>query len=181
MHDTTHQNPNQTPPGAEAGRSDELRPLLARALAAAAAWVVFAGVVGGVTLSAATALLPRDRLAFFGLGIGAALLATALALLVHGRLLDRRRDAVFAGDGRLMAGRLQGLLGAAFAVKLSALVLGMLALRQSGAKFEDTATFGVTFVGAALVAQLGATASLARGLQRAPARAVANPPHFPGS
>lgn len=162
---STHSAP---PPAGAPPAADVLPGMLARALGSAC-WrlLLVAGLVGTV-LFGATDWLPPAQLLFFGLGVGAALLATMVALLVHGRMLDRRREAPYAGDGRLLASRLQSLLAAAFALKLGMLVLGMLALRQAGAKFQDTATFGVTFVAAGLVAQLSAAGYLARALQRRP-------------
>lgn len=157
------------PTGAPPAPAGDLLPgMLARALGAACWRLLLVAALVGVVVFGATDWLPPARLSFFGLGVGAALLATMFALLVHGRLLDRRREAPYAGDGRLLGSRLQSLLAAAFALKLGMLVLGMLALRQAGAKFDDTATFGVTFVAAGLVAQLSAAGHLARALQRRP-------------
>jgi hypothetical protein len=67
-----------------------------------------------------------------------------------------------------MAGRLQSLLAAAFGVKLAVLTIGVFSLRQSGAKFEETTTFAVTFAGGALLCQLATAAFLARALRHRP-------------
>lgn len=119
-----------------------------------------------VAIAWLTGLLPAGSVDFVALGAGAALAAGVLALWLHGRFLDARAAQPIARDGRLMAGRLQGLLAAAFAVKLAALVLGMLYLSQFGVKFADKASFCIAFAGASLVSQLATAGYLARVLNR---------------
>jgi hypothetical protein len=119
-----------------------------------------------VAIAWLTGLLPEGTVDFVALGAGAALAAGVLALWIHGRFLDARAAAPIARDGRLMAGRLQGLLAAAFAVKLAVLVIGMLYLSQFGVKFAGKASFCIAFAGASLVCQLATAGYLARALQR---------------
>ena len=151
----------------------ELGHQLTRALGVALLVVgVAAAVVGGLVFG--LGWLPGSALPYYMLGIGAALFAGMLALWLHGRLLDPRAAMPYAGDGRLMAGRMQSLLAAAFGVKLVVLTIGVFALRQSGAKFADTTTFAVTFAGGALLCQLATAAFLARTLRHRPGRPTAS-------
>ena len=127
----------------------------------------------GVTLVSgalvwAAGLLPAGTTGYVALGGGAALLSVVIAAWLHGRFLDPRATAPFAGDGRLMAGRLQSLLAAAFGVKLAALVVGVLTLRQSGAKFAELGAFCIAFAGVALVCQSATAGYLARVMNRRP-------------
>jgi hypothetical protein len=122
-------------------------------------------------------VLPEGTTGYALIGCGAALLAAGLALVVHGRFLATRAEGAYA-DGTLLASRLQGLLGAAFAIKLAALVLGMLALRQSGVKFEGVASFCIAFATASVVSQVATALSVSRSLQTRPAPS-AGPDHPP--
>jgi hypothetical protein len=126
---------------------------------------VFAAIVAAVVFLA-TNWLSTEALPYFGLGVGAAVFAAMFALWLHGRFLDPRAAAPFASDGKLMASRLQSLLAAAFAVKPAVVVIGVLALRQSGVKFDDMAVFAVTFAVASLLSQLATAGFLAHALQR---------------
>lgn len=137
-----------------------------------------------VAIAWLTGLLPPETTDFVALGAGAALFAGVLALWIHGRFVDARAAAPIARDARLMAGRLQGLLAAAFAVKLAVLVIGMLYLSRFGVKFADKASFCIAFAGASLVCQLATAGYLARALNRrrtlpsgAATGPVANEPH----
>ncbi len=117
---------------------------------------VLAGAVWGL------GCLPPELVAFYALGIVASLFAAMLALWLHGRFLDPRTVAPFARDGRLVAGRLQSLLAAAFGAKLAVLILGMVTLRQCGVKFEGVAVFCITFAAVSLVSQLATAGYLSR-------------------
>jgi hypothetical protein len=129
-------------------------------------------VLAGLVLAWGMGLLPPATTGYVALGAGAALLAGVVALWLHGRFLDRRAEASFARDGRLMAGRLQGLLAAAFGVKLAVVVLGVLYLQralaaeQPDVKFAATASFCIAFAAASLVCQLATAGYLARALGR---------------
>lgn len=159
----------KTSTGSELAESRDLGNPLARALGVALLVVgATATVVGALVFGLGA--LTSDALPYYGLGIGAALFAGMLALWLHGRLLDPRATIPYAGDGRLMAGRMQSLLAAAFGVKLVVLTIGVFSLRQSGAKFADTTTFAVTFAGGALLCQLATAAFLARTLRHRPTR-----------
>lgn len=146
-----------TPVAATGDLQAQLLRALGRALVAV---VIAATVAGGAAFGAG--LLASASLPYFALGVGGALVACTFALLLHGRFLDPRTTAPFAKDGRLLATRLQSLLAAAFAVKLALLVLVVLVLRQLGTKFEDVATFAVTFAGGALLCQVVMAFVLAR-------------------
>lgn len=130
-------------------------------------------------------LLPAETTGYVALGAGGALLAGVLALWLHGRMIGRRGETAFAGDVRRMAGHLQGLLAAAFVVKLAVLVLGVLYLQRvladdpSDAKFAATASFCIAFAGASLVCQLATAGYLARALGRRTPSAVAAPTNGP--
>ncbi len=123
-----------------------------------------AALVGGLVFGP-LAWLPDPVLPFYCGGIGLALVAGMLALVLHGRFLDPKASAPFGHDARLLAGRLQGLLAAAFAAKLGVLVVAFFVLRQFGAKFADTATFCITFAAAALLYQLVTAGVLVRQMR----------------
>ncbi len=110
-------------------------------------------------------VVPPASASFGALGAVAAIVAAIVAVWLHGRFLSGRGAERFAGDGRLLAGHLQGLLAAAFAVKLLVLVVAVFALRQQGVKFDDVATFAVTFAGASLLCQVTTAACLARAVR----------------
>lgn len=142
-------------------------PLLRRALAFGV------GVAIAAMLAAWLAgLLPEATQGYAALGAAVALAAGVLAVLFHARVLDRRAEARLMGDGRLLGARLQSLLGAAFAVKLASLVLGLVALRSSlpgddpDAKFAATAAFCIAFASASVVCQIATVGYLARTLGR---------------
>ncbi|MBM3961064.1 MAG: hypothetical protein FJ306_04075 [Planctomycetes bacterium] len=153
-------SPSPLPPAAAANaRSLDLLPSLLRG----------AAVVGVLALATwASGLLPADGSPFVALGAGAALAATGFALVLHGRILDRRFAARMANDAQLIAGRLQGLLAIGLLVKLFALTAGVLWLRAGGVKFAATATFAVAFAAASLVCQVTAAGSLVRTMSRRP-------------
>lgn len=160
----TTPQPNSAP---HAGR--EVGPVLVRALSVALGCVgLVLAMVGAFAYGLGS--LPTETLPYYGLGAGAALFAGMVVLWLQGRLLDPRATIPYAGDGRLMAGRMQSLLAAAFGVKLFVLTVGFLGLRMGGAKFAETTTFAVTFAGGALLSQLATAAFLARALQHRPDR-----------
>jgi hypothetical protein len=124
----------------------------------------FAGMVFGNVLELG-ALLPRESLRYVAGGVVSAVLALALALRFHGRLLQRAAGAVVADPklaARLEGGRLQALLAAAFVLKLLALLAGVLVLRANGVKFSDLAAFAIAFAAASLICQVVAAGSLVR-------------------
>ncbi len=121
-------------------------------------------VVAGLTVVAG--VLPADAPVFVAAGAGAAALAGGLAVLFHGRFLDRRATAHLRNDGPLLAGRLQSLLAAAFGLKLLVLVIGVLTLRGLGVKFEQLAAFAIAFAAASLLCQIVAAGYLVRALSR---------------
>lgn len=142
-------------------------PSLVRALAFGCAVVLAALLVVW-----AAGLLPVATASYVALGTGAALLAGAAAVWLHGRFLDARAAAPFARDGRLMASRMQSLLAAAFGVKLAVLVVAVLYLQrllpagEPDLKFAATASFCIAFAAASLVCQLATAGCLARALGR---------------
>lgn len=154
-----------------AGRLDRAllwRALLAGGGVAAVLLGAFAGMVASDTLGLG-ALLPVASLRYVAGGVAAAVLALALALRFHGRLLQRAANAaggMLATDRKLAArlegGRLQALLAAAFVLKLLALVVGVLVLRTNGVKFSDVAAFAIAFAAASLICQVVAAGSLVR-------------------
>jgi hypothetical protein len=148
--------------------SPDLHAVLVGALWRGAMIVVGTAAVVGGLLFGPLAALPGEAVVYYAGGTGLALFAGMLALVLHGRFLDPRATAPFAGDARLLAGRLQGLLAAAFAAKLVVLVVAFLVLRQLGAKFADTATFCITFAGGALMYQVVTAVLLARAVQPRP-------------
>lgn len=152
-------------PAAGGASARDLTAMLGAALLRAAVVVLLAAAVVGGLAFGPLAWLPGPALPFYGAGIGMALVAGMLALVLHGRFLDPKATAPFGSDARLLAGRLQGLLAAAFAAKLGVLVLAFFVLRQFGAKFADTATFCITFAAAALLYQLVAAGVLVRLLR----------------
>lgn len=174
MHDPRRSTNLANEPAAPAAGGD-LHALLLRALLRAAAAVLGAAVVVGFVIFRLAGLLPVEAVVYYAMGIAAALFAGMLALILHGRFLDPRATAPFARDGRLLAGRLQSLLAAAFAVKLAVLVVGVLVLRQLGTKFAESATFAITFAGGALLCQLVTAAVLARAVQQRSASSAAAP------
>lgn len=144
----------------------ELPALRAFGLGAA---VVVAGVAAVVALGPAVGLA-EPLPAFVGLGAGAALLAGVLATALHARAT---RAVPHEADPRHAALRLQGLLGAAFLIKLLTAGACVAALSVAGVKFPSVAAFALAFAGAALVLQLVTVALLARALgRRSRARAV---------
>lgn len=128
-----------------------------------------AATVGALAAVAwATDVAPAGAEPFVALGACAALAATGIALVLHGRILDRRFAARMANDAQLIAGRLQGLLAIGLLVKLFVLTAGVLWLRAGGVKFAATATFAVAFAAASLVCQVTAAGSLVRTMSRRP-------------
>ena len=171
MPNAASQNPTSTPPLAPVAPASApsvgamLAPgLLGRALLCGASVVAAATAV-----AFASGMLPKDSGRFVGSGVAAALVAVGLALLLHGRFLDRRATESLRGDPRLVAGRLQSLLAAAFGLKLAMLMAGVLILRGLGVKFDELAAFAVAFAAAALLCQVAAAGFVARALARASA------------
>lgn len=152
--------------GGIAAAATDLGGQLWRALVVGASVVLGAGTAVGIVLFPLLQALPNDAFPHYGSGLLAALGAGMVALYLHGRFLDPRGSEPFARDGRLQAARLQSLLAAAFGAKLAGLVLGVCALRLSDAKFAATATFAITYAGAALLCQLATAMSLARAVPR---------------
>jgi|JI102314A1RNA_FD_contig_91_838993_length_1397_multi_2_in_0_out_0_2 hypothetical protein len=138
-------------------------PVLCRALAVGAG--VAAAVAAVVWL---LGCVPAESVSFFWLGLGASVVAAMLALLLHSRVLDPRKAAPFAANPGQLAGRFHGLLAAAFGSKLAILVLGVLALRKAGVKFDGLATFCVTFAAASVICQVATAGYLSRMLQYRP-------------
>jgi hypothetical protein len=114
----------------------------------------------------ALGLVPAEMHGWVVLGSGAAVMATGLAVLLHGRFLDARAAASLRGDPRLLAGRLQSLMAAALGIKLAVVTLGVLSLRAMGLKFELVAAFAVAFAAASLVCQVTAAGTLVRAMSR---------------
>jgi hypothetical protein len=145
--------------------------------------VLITAFVRGAVLAMALAvsvwalgLLPVGLEAWVAYGCGAALLATGLALVLHGRFLDRRTLTSRRGDPRLMASRLQGLMAAALMIKLATVTIGVLVLRSQGVKFQEVAAFAVAFAAASLVCQVTAAGTLVRAMSRAARPAAAAGP-----
>jgi hypothetical protein len=111
-------------------------------------------------------VLPAGAADWVAYGCGAALVATGLALVVHGRFLDRRAIASLRGDPRLIATRLQGLMAAALMIKLATVTIGVLVLRSQGVKFQEVAAFAIAFAAASLVCQVTAAGTLVRAMSR---------------
>lgn len=170
--------PRAAPPldRAAAPSERDLSTLLLRALTTATTIVLVVATVVGAVIFALLRALPAESLVYYAAGVAAALFAGMLALFLHGRFLDPRASAPFARDGRLLATRLQSLLAAAFGAKLAVLVLGVLIVRQLGAKFAESATFAITFAGGALLCQLVTAAVLARSVQRRSASSASASP-----
>jgi len=143
-------------PGSEPGRATMVR-AYACGMAVATVLAGLCWLVGAVS--------PEFQ-GYLFLGLAGALVAGGIALLINGRFLDTGVGDGLAGEGALLAGRLQSLLAAAFAVKLAVLVLAVLVLRQFGVKFEATATFGITYAAASLICQLTMAGLLARSFGR---------------
>ncbi|MCA8977387.1 MAG: hypothetical protein KDC98_21880 [Planctomycetes bacterium] len=110
--------------------------------------------------------VPTEFQDYMAFGVLAALVAGAVALWLNGLFLSAGQRDGLAADGAILAGRLQGLLAAAFGVKLAVVVIAVFALRQAGVKFEATATFCVTFAAVSLISQLTTASMLARSFGR---------------
>lgn len=142
-------------------------PSLVRALAFGAVVVVAALLVAW--MAGLVPVATRNHVVF---GVAAALLASTAAVWLHGRFLDPRAAQPFAQDGRLMAGRVQSLMAAAFGVKLAVLVVVVLYLQRvlsaehPDVKFAATASFCIAFAAASLVCQLATAGYLARAFSR---------------
>lgn len=125
--------------------------------------------IGAVMLAFALAwvagAIPAGNAVFAAFGVLAAVGAAMVAVWLHGRFLAGRTARQLAGDGRLLAGHLQSLLAAAFAVKIAVLVVAFLLLRQQGVKFSELATFAITYAAASLLCQLATAGYLARAVQ----------------
>lgn len=129
--------------------------------------VLLVGAVLGACL--AVGVVPAVQQPFLMLGAGAAVGAAMVAVWLHGRFLAGRTAQRLQGDGRLLAGHLQSLLAAAFAVKLLVLVAAVLVLRQTvlqgPGKFPELATFCIAFAGASVLCQMATAGYLARAIQ----------------
>lgn len=102
-------------------------------------------------------------------GVFAAVGASAAALLLHVRILAMR-PGTGGSDGALLAARLQGLLGAAFLMKLVVVAIAVLSMRQAGAKFETIAIFAITFAVASIIGQVISASLVARAIGSPPSR-----------
>lgn len=146
------------------------RALLLRALAQTGAALAAAGLGLGLLLFGGENLMEPSAQPYYGAGLGAAALAMLLTVWLHGRFASTQMPGA---TGPAVSARLTGLLAAGMGVKMALLVLGFLALKQfplgaEPAKFSEIATFAVTFVGAALLCQIGTALTLARALGRRP-------------
>jgi hypothetical protein len=159
---------------APAGRSGSGVPAPAAAPTVALLPALLRGAVAVGVLAvgcAASGWLPSGSAPYLALGAGAALAATGLALVLHGRILDRRFAARLADDAHLIAGRLQGLLALGLLLKLATLCVAVLWLRAAGVKFDAVTTFAVSFAAASLVCQVTAAGCLLRAMSRRPGAA----------
>ena len=145
---------------------------LVRALALGVAAIAVPGaVVGALVFTGDGALAAAAP--YYAVGLGAAVFAAMFTVWLHGRLASAGSGGTGADmrlAARVQALRFQGLLAAAFGVKLVVLVAGVFVLRavplrEGGVKFTDTATFAVTFVAASLVLQLATAASISKSLR----------------
>lgn len=157
--------------GAVAGTIVVDRALLLRALMRTGAALAVVGLVFGFVLFGGDNLLASAALPYYGAGLVTAALAMVLTVWLHGRFASTQMPGA---TSHAVSARLTGLLAAGMAVKMALLVFGFLALKQfplgdEPAKFSDITTFAVTFVGAALLCQLGTAWTLARALGRRPA------------
>ncbi|MFK7743058.1 MAG: hypothetical protein AB8H80_22280 [Planctomycetota bacterium] len=164
------------------------RAALLRALVQAVSVIVALGVIVGFVVfrlkgADGTVTLPADHLPYFVVGLAATVFAAFFTVWLHGRFLSVQ-SPVAAGDparvGTLVAARLQGLLAAAFGVKMFVLVIGFFALRKFAlpgggegvAKFSQITTFAVTFAGGALLCQLVTALALSRSMRSSAAHPV---------
>jgi hypothetical protein len=123
-------------------------------------------VVAALVLVWGGGMLPDEVEAMAALGAGAAVVATGLAVGLHGRFLGARALASLQVDGRLVASRLQSLMAAALGIKLAAVTIGVLALRSLELKFSQVTAFAVAFAAASLLCQVTAASILVRALSR---------------
>lgn len=142
-----------------------------RALTQTGAALAAVGALLGFVLFGGDQLLERAALPYYCAGLAAAALAMSLTIWLHGRFAATQMPGA---TRHAVSARLTGLLAAGMGVKMAMLVLGFLALKQFSlgpepAKFSDITTFAVTFVGAALLCQIGTAWTLARALGRRPA------------
>jgi hypothetical protein len=143
-----------------------------RAFAVAAVGAAALAVAVASALRAAGVLAP-ELVPAIVLGFGAAVLASAVATLLHVRATRR---VPLEREPRQAGLRLQALLGAAFVVKLLAAAAGIGTLALLRVKFEFLAAFALAFAGAALVLQFATVLQLARALART---ARTGPVHTP--
>ena len=130
------------------------------------------GVIGAAVVATAVAvlgqqvgLIPADVGAAVWLGYGCALLAVVLGSLAYAKVGAKSSAE---RDPHLASTRLQGLLGAAFVVKVAVFGAGFAALSLSDVKFEFLVAFALAFAGAALVLQLVTVVQLARSFASRP-------------
>ena len=130
--------------------------------------VVGTAIVVTVLAGAALAmgLAPAGTDLFVGVGVATAVLAAAVATIVHGRLTARSRLPASATAGRTLATQIQLGLGLGFLAKLLGLLLGTGILLMLEVKFAGLAAFAVAFAAASLLLQVGIAAMLGRALRR---------------
>ncbi|MEC7724658.1 MAG: hypothetical protein VYD05_04010 [Planctomycetota bacterium] len=146
------------------------RSLMVRALLRAITALAVAGGALGLLLFGGDQLLGAASLPYYVTGLVAAAIAMLLTLWLHGRFASTQMPGA---TSHAVSARLTGLLAAGMAVKMGLLVLGFLYLKQfplgaEPAKFSEITTFAVTFVGGALLCQIGTALTLARALGRRP-------------
>jgi len=146
------------------------RGLLIRALLQMMVVLAVVGVGIGFLLFGGDQLLEASALRYYIVGLVGAGVAMMLTIWVHGRFAATQMPGA---TGPAVSARLTGLLAAGMGVKMALLVIGFLALKQfplseEATKFSDITTFAVTFVGAALLCQIGTALILARALGRRP-------------
>jgi len=135
----------------------------------------------GLGVVLATGALPAGMTPFVAGGTVLAVGAGALALVVHGRWIDRPAQRGTPGDGRLLAGRLQTLLGLSFVVKLALFAAGAFTLVGLGVGFPQIAAFAIAFAAASLLCQGTAALCLERALSRRARGATASRSVLPES
>ena len=146
------------------------RGMLIRALVQSVIALVVVGGGFGLLLFGGDQLLGGASLPYYIAGVVAAAAAMLLTLWLHGRFAAAQMPGA---TSHAVSARLTGLLAAGMAVKMALLVLGFLYLKQfplgaEPAKFAEITTFAVTFVGGALLCQIGTALTLARALGRRP-------------
>lgn len=144
------------------------RGLLMRALLQMLVVLAVVGTGIGFLLFGGDQLLEVSALRYYVVGLVGAAVAMMLTIWVHGRFAATQMPGA---TSHAVSARLTGLLAAGMGVKMALLVIGFLALKQfplseEATKFSDITTFAVSFVGAALLCQIGTALILARALGR---------------